>query len=129
MGLPGMARPMIAFPRSPLRLPAPTGMDRASLALETKRIGWPRVRPGHEASFDQTGPLRHLRPGLDRARAGPGVQLTGCTIRCCLSLYKESGPCWLYPDPLSLRRWRILRRIDRPSRLAATAGRYPRLED
>jgi hypothetical protein len=32
-------------------------------------------------------------------------------------------------DPLSLRRWRILRRIDRPSRPAATAGRHPRPED
>src|ERR1700682_6137289 len=100
MGLPGMAGPMTAFPRSPLRLPAPTGMDRASLALETKRIGWPWVRPGHEASFDQTGPLRHLHPGLDRARAGPGVQLTGCPIRGCLGLYKESGSRRLDPDPV-----------------------------
>src|SRR5260370_38513246 len=36
---------MTAFPKSPLGLPEPTGMDRASLALETKRSGWPRVRP------------------------------------------------------------------------------------
>src|SRR6266404_4131125 len=47
--------PMTAFPRSPLRLPEPTGMDRASLALETKRSGWPWL-PRHETSFDQTGP-------------------------------------------------------------------------
>src|SRR5258706_14258008 len=102
MGLPGTARPMTAFPRSPLPSPVPTGMDRASLALETNRIGWPWVRPGHEASFDQTGPLRHLYPSLDRARAGPGVQLTGCPVRCCLSLYKESGPCRLDPDPVAI---------------------------
>ena len=31
-GLPGMAKPMTASPRSLLPLPAPTGMDRASLA-------------------------------------------------------------------------------------------------
>src|ERR1700730_17426416 len=97
-----MARPMTAFPRSPLRLPAPTGMDRASLALETKRIGCPWVRQGHEASFDQTGPLRHLHPGLDPAWAGPGVQLAGCAIRCRFRLYKESGSCWLGSDSLSL---------------------------
>src|SRR5258707_10620206 len=68
-----MARPMTAFPRSPSRLPAPTGMDRASLALETKRSVWPWVRSGHEASFDQNGSLRDLYPGLlfDR-RAGVG---------------------------------------------------------
>src|ERR1700681_4963411 len=102
MGSPGMARPMTASPRSPLRLPAPTGMDRASLALEAKWIGWPWERPGHEGSFSQAGPLRHLHPGLDRARAGPGVQLTGCPIRCCFRIYKESGPCRLGPDPLSL---------------------------
>src|ERR1700682_4741945 len=102
MGLPGMAGPMTAFPRSPLRLPPPTGMDRASLALETKRIGWPWVRPDHEASFDQTGPLRHLHPGLDRARARSGVQLTGCAIRCCLCIYKESDPCRLDPHTVPL---------------------------
>src|ERR1700737_3027278 len=112
MGLPGMARPMTAFPRSLLPSPAPTGMDHASLALETKRIGWPWVRPGHEGSFGQAGPLRHLHPGLDRARARSGVQLAGCAIRCCLGLYKESDSCRLGSDPLSLRRWRILRRID-----------------
>src|SRR5258706_15711986 len=102
MGLPGMAGPMTASPRSPLLLPAPTGMDRASLALETKRSGWPRVRPRHETSFDQTSPLRDLYSGLDRARARPGIQLTGCAIRCCLGLYKESGPCRLGHDSLSL---------------------------
>ena len=32
MGLPGMAKPMTACPRSPLRLRALTGMDPASLA-------------------------------------------------------------------------------------------------
>src|ERR1700704_5539744 len=102
MGLRGMARPMTAFPRSPLPSPAPTGMDRASLALETGRIGWPWVRPGHEASFDQTGPLRDLYPGLYRPWARSGVQLAGCAIRCCLGIYKESGPRRLGSDSFSL---------------------------
>jgi hypothetical protein len=32
------------------------------------------------SSFSQTSPLRHLYPSFDRARAGPGVQLTGRPI-------------------------------------------------
>src|ERR1700675_6169 len=87
MGLPGMARPMTAFPRSPLRLPAPTGMDRASLALETKRIGWPWQRPGHEASFDQTRPLRDLYPGRTVATCSVGgVDLGEWLVRNGLAL-------------------------------------------
>src|SRR6266849_3377498 len=97
-----MARPMTAFPRSPLRLPAPTGMDRASLALETKRIGWPWERPGHEASFDQTGPLRDLYPCIHRAWARPRFQLAGRAIRRRVFLYQKPGPCWLDPDPLPI---------------------------
>src|SRR5260370_33729476 len=122
MGLPGMAIPMTAFPRSPLRLPAPTGMDRASSALETTRIGWPWVRPGHEPSFDQAGPLRDLHPGLHRPWARSGVQLAGPAIRRRLGIYKQSNACRLDPDPLSLGCWRTLRRLDRPPRAAEAAG-------
>ena len=35
---------------------------------------------------------------------------------------KESGPCWLDADPVPLRRRRLLRGIDRPSRPAETVG-------
>src|ERR1700730_11658750 len=101
MDLPGMARPMTVFPRSLLPSPAPTGMVLVSLVLEIRMIGWPWTC-GHEASFDQTRPLRHLHPGIHRAWARSGVQLTGCAIRCCFRVYKESGPCRLGPDPLSL---------------------------
>src|SRR5260370_37715808 len=67
MGLPGMARPMTAFPRSLLPSPAPGGMAPAFLAFGARKIDWP-WRPGHEASFDQAGPLRHLPPGLERLK-------------------------------------------------------------
>src|SRR6266481_637797 len=50
---------------------------------------------GHEGSVRQTGPLRDLYPGLYRAWARSGVQLTGRAIRCCLRLYQEPGPCRL----------------------------------
>src|SRR5436305_13859434 len=42
---------------------------------------------------------------------------------------KSQAHAGLDPDPLSLRRWRILRRINRSARPAATAGRHPRPED
>src|SRR6266403_1821128 len=74
MGLPGMARAMTVSPRSLLPSRAPGGTVRASLVSETKRIARP-WRPGHEASSDQAGPLRHLYPGIHRARARSGIQL------------------------------------------------------
>src|SRR4051794_3260361 len=101
MDLPGMVRPMTAFPRWRLPLRARDGMALASLVLGTKKTDQSR-RLGHEASLDQTGPLRHLHPGLHRARARSGVQLAGCPTRCRLRLYKESGPCRLDPDPFPL---------------------------
>src|SRR5437764_7996742 len=88
MDSPGMVRPMTAFPRSRLRLPAPNGMALASLVSVTRKTHQSR-RLGHEASLDQTGPLRHLHPGLNRARARSGVQLAGCSTRCGVGLYKE----------------------------------------
>ncbi len=48
----------------------------------------------------QAGPLCHLYPCLHRARAGPGVQLAGCPIRCRLRLHQKSGPCRLDTDPV-----------------------------
>ncbi len=58
------ARPMTASPRSLLPSPAPSGMVRAFLAFGASKIDWP-WRPGHEAGFEQAGPLRHLHPGFD----------------------------------------------------------------
>jgi hypothetical protein len=70
----------------------------------------PFSRPNYcKRIYSQSGPLRDLHPGLNRPRVGSRVQLAGCPIRCCLGLYKESGPCRLGPDPIALRR-----RVDIP---------------
>src|SRR4051794_14538342 len=98
MDLLGMVRPMTAFPRSRLPLPAPNGMALASLVSGTRKTVQSR-RLGHEAGLDQTCPLRHLHPGLYRARARSGVQFAGCPTRCGLGQCKESGPC----------RWTLIR--------------------
>src|ERR1700734_2064119 len=123
-----MVRPTTAFPKLPSRSRAPDGMAHASLVFGTRKIdrGW---RPSHEDLLDQIGPLRDLHQGLDRTRARPGFQLAGCAIRGSLGLYQKPGPRRLDPDPVPLRRWRILGRINRPSRPAETVGRYSGAED
>src|SRR5258707_4698813 len=57
MGLPGMARPMTAFPRSLWPSPARGGMVPAFLAFGASKIDWP-WRPGHEAGFEQAALIR-----------------------------------------------------------------------
>src|SRR5258708_36882909 len=83
---------MTASLRSPSPSRAPSGTVRASSASGIEKIDR-RWRLGHEGSVRQTGPLRDLYPGLYRAWARSGVQLTGRAIRCCLRLYQEPGPC------------------------------------
>src|SRR5258707_11880903 len=75
---------MTASPRSPSPSQAPSGTVRASSASGIEKIDR-RWRLGHEGSIRQTGPLRDLYEGLYGARARPGVQLSGCAIRCCLT--------------------------------------------
>src|SRR4030081_1650806 len=98
MALPGTARPMTASQRSPSPLQAPSGTVRASLASGIKKADrlWSL---GHEGSFNQVGPLCDLYEGLYRAWARPGVQLARRSVRGCLSVHKEPGPCRLDLDP------------------------------
>ena len=55
-----------------------------------------------KAPSDQAGPLCHLHPRLHGIWTRPGVQLAGRPVRCRVSLYKESGPCRLDPDPVAI---------------------------
>src|ERR1019366_5798616 len=57
MGLPGMAKPMTASPRSPSRLPVRSGTVLASSASGIRKIDL-QQRLGHEDSCDQSRPLR-----------------------------------------------------------------------
>src|SRR5260370_25437502 len=70
MALPGTARLMTVFPKSPLRSQAPGGTVRASWASGIRTID-PQLRPDHEGCFGQAGPLRDLYEGLYRAWAQP----------------------------------------------------------
>ena len=64
MALPGMARPIRAFRRSPSPLPAPdgTGQDSSVSAIS------PRKKAQHENRIHKNSSLRDLYPRLDRPR-------------------------------------------------------------
>ena len=69
--LPGTARPMPASRRSPSRSPAPAGTGQGSSACATSHAREHRIMKTGSA---KAGSLRHLYPGLDRPRAGAGLQ-------------------------------------------------------